>query len=59
MTYDDLMERHKTRSSVEDLTAEEREVYDAFLDLSETRYDVDILSRVWLKMHRLRVLGQV
>lgn len=59
MTYQELMERHKTKSEISDLDAGELEVYDAFLELAETKYDVDILSRVWLRMHRNRVLGKV
>lgn len=57
MTYEQLMERHKTKSELSDLTANEREVYEAFLALAETRYDVDILSRAWLKRHRRMVLA--
>ena len=33
MTYEQLMERHKIRSDVSDLNEEEREVYEAFLEL--------------------------
>jgi hypothetical protein len=57
MTHEQLMERHKVRSNVSDLNAEEREVYEAFLELAQTKYDVDILSRVWLKMHHRGELG--
>lgn len=59
MSYEQLMERHKVRSDVSDLTADEREIYEAFLELAETKYDVDILSRIWLKMHHRGVLGMV
>ena len=59
MTHEQLMERHKVRSDVSDLDAGEKKVYEAFLELAETKYDVDILSRVWLKMHRRGVLGRV
>lgn len=47
------------RSDISDLTAEEREVYDAFIELAFTERDVEILSRTWLKMHRRRVLERV
>ena len=57
MTHEQLIERHKVRSNVSDLNAEEREVYEAFLELAQTKYDVDILSRVWLKMHHRGELG--
>ena len=56
MTYDQLMSRHKTKSELSDLTADEREVYDAFLELAETARDEDILSRAWLKQHREMVM---
>lgn len=59
MTNQQIMEPRKVRSEVEDLTADEREVFEAFLQLAETRYDVGILSRVWLKMHHRGVLGMV
>ena len=59
MTHGQLMEHHKIRSNVSDLNADEREVYEAFLQLAETERDVDILSRAWLKMHRRRVLGRM
>ncbi len=56
MTYQELMERHKTHSEVSDLDVNEQEVYRAFLELAETERDVDILSRAWLKHHRRMVL---
>lgn len=56
MTYQELMSRHKIRSDVSDLTAEESEVYGTFLELAESDRDVDILSRAWLKHHRETVL---
>jgi prophage maintenance system killer protein len=58
MTHEQLMERHKTKSELSDLTAEEREVYDAFLELAETRKDEHILSTAWLRMHRRAVLAR-
>jgi len=51
------MERHKIRSEESDLNAEEREVYEAFLELAFTERDVEILSRIWLTMHRRKVMG--
>ncbi len=57
MSYEQLMERHKVRSEVSDLTEYEREVYDAFLELAFTERDVYILSRAWLKQHRRKVMG--
>ncbi len=57
MSYEQLMERHKIRSDVSDLTAEELEVYEAFLELAVSERDVDILSRAWLKQHRRKVMG--
>lgn len=57
MTHEQLMQRHKIRSDVSDLTTEERELYDAFLELAFTDRDVEILSRIWLKMHRSKVMG--
>ena len=59
MTHEQVMARHKIYSDVKELTAEEKEVYEAFLELAETERDVDILSRTWLKLHRRRVLGLV
>lgn len=56
MSNEELMERHKVRSELSDLSEYEREVYDAFLELAETKPDVDILSRAWLKQHRRMVL---
>ena len=56
MSYRELMSRHKIRSDVSDLTAEEREVYETFLELAESDRDVEILSRAWLKQHRRMVL---
>ena len=58
MTHEQLMSRHKIRSDVSDLTTEEREVYDAFLELAESDRDVEILSRAWLKQHRRTVLAR-
>lgn len=57
MSYEKLMERHKIRSDVSDLNAEELEVYEAFLELAESDRDMEILSRIWLKRHRRRVMG--
>ena len=57
MTHEQLMERHKIRSEESDLNAEEREVYEAFLELAFTERDVEILSRIWLTMHRRKVMG--
>lgn len=57
MTHEQLMARHKIRSELSDLNAEEREVYEVFLELAETDSDVDVLRRAWLKMHRSRVMG--
>ena len=59
MSYEQLMERHKIRSEVSDLNAEELEVYRAFLELKESERDEEILIRIWLKMHRHRVMGWV
>lgn len=58
MTYEQLMERHKTKSEITDLTAEEREIYDAFLELGETAADEHILSTAWLRHHRRMVLAR-
>ncbi len=58
MSYQELMERHKIRSDESDLTADEMEVYEAFLELAESDRDVDILSRAWLKQHRRMVLAR-
>lgn len=57
MTHEQLMQRHKIRSDVSDLTAEELEVYEAFLGLAVSERDVEILSRAWLKQHRRTVLA--
>ena len=51
MTYVELMKRHKVKSELSDLTEEERENYDAFLELAETETDVRILSDAWLRYH--------
>jgi hypothetical protein len=51
------MERHKIRSDVSDLKAEELEIYEAFLELAESDRDMEILSRIWLRVHRERVLA--
>lgn len=58
MSYEQLMERHKIRSNVEDLNAGEMEVYKAFLELAETEPDVEVLSRAWLRQHRRMVLAR-
>lgn len=58
MTHEQLMEKHKTKSELSDLTDEEREVYDAFLELGETKRDLHILSVAWLKQHRRTVLAR-
>lgn len=52
MSNRELMQRHKTRSEVSDLTAEELEIYKAYLALGETVADEEILSRAWLRLHR-------
>ena len=57
MTHEQLMERHKVRSKLSDLTEQEREIYDAFLELGETEVDRRILIRVWLKHHREQVMA--
>ena len=57
MSYEKLMERHKIRSDVSDLKAEELEIYEAFLELAESDRDMEILSRIWLRVHRERVLA--
>lgn len=56
MTRQQLMERHKIYSELSDLTDEELEVYEAFLELAESDRDVDILSDAWLMQHRRTVL---
>ena len=56
MTHEQLMQKHKIRSELSDLNTEEREVYEAFLELAEIDSDVDVLSRAWLRQHRRMVL---
>jgi len=51
MRYEELMKKQKVKSMLIDLTAGEREIYDAFLELAETETDVRILSEAWLRYH--------
>ena len=51
MSSAELMRRHRVKSDVSDLTSEEREVYDAFVLLGETKTDRKILSDAWLRHH--------
>jgi hypothetical protein len=59
MSYQELMSKHKARSDVSDLDSDEKEVYEAFLALGETKADEQILSRAWLKEHHRRVLERM
>jgi hypothetical protein len=45
------MRKHKVKSELSDLTAGEREIYDAFLELGETKADLRILGDAWLRYH--------
>lgn len=51
MTYAELMRMHKVKSELSDLTAGEREIYDAFLELGESKPDLRILGDAWLRWH--------
>ena len=48
MTYAELRRMHKVKSELSDLTAGEREIYDAFLELGESKPDLRILGDAWL-----------
>ncbi len=51
MSYEELMKRHKIKSNINDLDADERERYEAFLALGETPTDKRALGVAWLKNH--------
>ena len=57
MSYQELMSRHKVRSDVSDLDAQEMELYGAFMELGETELDKQILGRAWLKNHVAKVVA--
>ncbi len=58
MSYQELKQRNKVRSDVEDLNAKEREVYGAFIALGETESDRRILANAWLRQHRLTKMNR-
>lgn len=52
MSNAELVRRHKVKSAVSDLTADEREIFDAFISLGETEADRRILlGNAWLRHH--------
>lgn len=51
MSNAELVRRHKVKSAVSDLTADEREILDAFISLGETEADRRILRNAWLRHH--------
>ena len=57
MSYQELMSRHKVRSDVSELDANEREIYEAFVSLGEMELDRKILGRAWLKHHAAEVMA--
>ena len=59
MSNAELMRRHKVRSNLSDITADEREIFNAFVSLGETQTDRRILGNAWLKHHAAGVVAWV
>jgi len=57
MSNAELMRRHKVRSNLADITADEREIFDAFISLGETEADRRVLGDAWLRHHAAGVVA--